>query len=147
MSRLDEIRRQTRELEAMEQAVAARPDRQMSRTDPDARAIASAGTGRGLVGYNLQAASTQTATSWWRTRSSISATTARRWRPRAANVEHGLTLNRCCSSNCGRCALKAQCTPAEQRRVTRREHEEVYGSHEGPARPLAHCNSRPPVNG
>ena len=54
--RLGELRRQMRELEAMEQAVAASPDRQISLTDPDARAMASAGTGTGLVGYNLQAA-------------------------------------------------------------------------------------------
>ena len=55
-TRLDELRRQMRELEAMEQAVAASPDRQISLTDPDARAMASAGTGTGQVGYNLQAA-------------------------------------------------------------------------------------------
>ncbi|MGI4730284.1 MAG: IS1182 family transposase, partial [Janthinobacterium lividum] len=56
MTRLGELRRQMRELEAMEQAVAASPDGQISLTDPDARAMASAGTGTGLVGYNLQAA-------------------------------------------------------------------------------------------
>ena len=55
-TRLGELRRQMRELEAMEQAVMASPDRQISLTDPDARAMASAGTGTGLVGYNLQAA-------------------------------------------------------------------------------------------
>ncbi|MET3826598.1 transposase [Sphingomonas sp. PvP055] len=55
-TRLGELRRQMRELEAMEQAVAASPDRQISLTDPDARAMASAGTGTGQVGYNLQAA-------------------------------------------------------------------------------------------
>ena len=55
-TRLDELRRQMRELEAMEEAVAASPDGQISLTDPDARAMASAGTGTGLVGYNLQAA-------------------------------------------------------------------------------------------
>lgn len=55
-TRLDALRQQMRELEAMEQAVAASPDRQISLTDPDARAMASAGTGTGLVGYNLQAA-------------------------------------------------------------------------------------------
>ena len=54
--RLGELRRQMRELEAMEEAVAASPDRQISLTDPDARAMASAGKGTGLVGYNLQAA-------------------------------------------------------------------------------------------
>jgi len=56
MTRLDELRRQMRELEAMEAAVAATPDRQISLTDPDARAMASAGTGTGVVGYNFQAA-------------------------------------------------------------------------------------------
>ena len=55
-TRLDALRRQMRELEAMEEAVLASPDRQISRTDPDARAMASAGTGTGVVGYNLQAA-------------------------------------------------------------------------------------------
>jgi transposase len=55
-TRLDALRRQMRDLEAMEQAVAAAPDRQISLTDPDARAMASAGGGTGLVGYNLQAA-------------------------------------------------------------------------------------------
>ena len=55
-TRLEALRRQMRDLEAMEQAVAAAPDRQISLTDPDARAMASAGGGTGLVGYNLQAA-------------------------------------------------------------------------------------------
>jgi transposase len=55
-TRLGELRRQMRELEAMEEAVMASPDRQVSLTDPDARAMASAGTGTGVVGYNLQAA-------------------------------------------------------------------------------------------
>jgi transposase len=55
-TRLGELRRQMRELEAMEQAVAAAADHQISLTDPDARAMASAGTGTGVVGYNLQAA-------------------------------------------------------------------------------------------
>ena len=54
--RLDALRRQMRDLEAMEAAVAASPDGQISLTDPDARAMASAGTGTGVVGYNLQAA-------------------------------------------------------------------------------------------
>jgi len=55
-TRLDALRRQMRDLEATEQVVAATPDRQISPTDPDARAMASAGTGTGVVGYNLQAA-------------------------------------------------------------------------------------------
>jgi hypothetical protein len=55
-TRLGELRRQMRELEAMEKAVMAAPDRQISLTHPEARAMASAGTGTGLVGYNVQAA-------------------------------------------------------------------------------------------
>ena len=55
-TRLDTPRRQMRDLEAMEEAVTASADRQISLTDPDARAMASAGGGTGQVGYNLQAA-------------------------------------------------------------------------------------------
>jgi transposase len=201
--RLDELRRQMRELEAMEEAVAASPDRQISLTDPDARAMASAGRGTGVVGYNLQAAvdadshivvahevinlshdRTSLANMSGRAREATGNTTltvlADRgyysgpevlaceaagvtpiipkpltsgakadgrfgkqdfvyqpdsdtyrcpagdtliWRYR--NVEHGMTLNRYWTSNCGRCAMKPQCTPAEQRRVTRWEHEAV----------------------
>ncbi len=40
----------------METAVDAAPDRQISLTDPDARAMATNGKGTGLVGYNVQAA-------------------------------------------------------------------------------------------
>ena len=54
--RLESLRRQMRELKTMEEAVEAAPDRQISLTDPDARAMASAGKGTGQVGYNLQAA-------------------------------------------------------------------------------------------
>ncbi|MDB5712503.1 MAG: transposase family protein [Sphingomonas bacterium] len=54
--RLESLRRQMRELKTMEEVVEAAPDRQISLTDPDARAMASAGKGTGQVGYNLQAA-------------------------------------------------------------------------------------------
>jgi hypothetical protein len=54
--RLDALRCRMRELQAMEPAVAAAPDRQVSLTDPDARAMATNGKGTGLVGYNVQAA-------------------------------------------------------------------------------------------
>lgn len=54
--RLESLRRQMRELKTMEEAVEAAPDRQISLTDPDARAMATAGKGTGQVGYNLQAA-------------------------------------------------------------------------------------------
>ncbi|ATX81706.1 Transposase [Mariprofundus ferrinatatus] len=44
---------------------------------------------------------------------------------RFARVESGKLLNRYWSSNCQQCQLKGQCTPGEQRRISRWEHEEV----------------------
>jgi hypothetical protein len=43
--RLEALRRQMRELQAMERAVADAPDHQVSLTDPDARAMATKGQG------------------------------------------------------------------------------------------------------
>ena len=54
--RIDALRQRMRELQAMEKRVATAPDRQVSLTDPDARAMATHGKGTGLVGYNVQAA-------------------------------------------------------------------------------------------
>ena len=54
--RLASLRRQVRELKVMEAEVAQAPDRQISLTDPDARAMATNGKGTGLVGYNVQVA-------------------------------------------------------------------------------------------
>jgi len=78
-TRLDELRRQVRELEAMKEAVAASLDRQISLTDPDARVMASAGRGTASSATVFRQRSTPTATSSSPTRSSTSATTARRW--------------------------------------------------------------------
>jgi transposase len=44
---------------------------------------------------------------------------------RFTTVEHGMTLSRYWSSNCGACAMKAMCTPSKQRRITRWQHEAV----------------------
>lgn len=44
---------------------------------------------------------------------------------RFSTVEKGLKLHRYWSSNCQGCALKEQCTPSAQRRVSRWEHESV----------------------
>ncbi len=44
---------------------------------------------------------------------------------RMQREEGGLMLHRYWSSNCERCAIKAQCTTSKERRVTRWEHEEV----------------------
>src|SRR5260370_18778539 len=43
-------------LREMEIAVQVAPDRQISLTDPDARAMATSGKGTGIVGYNVQTA-------------------------------------------------------------------------------------------
>ncbi len=45
------------------------------------------------------------------------------WRYRT--VEHEMILHRYWSSSCKECALKAQCTTGEQRRITRWEHEDI----------------------
>ncbi len=44
---------------------------------------------------------------------------------RYATVERGLQLHRYWSSHCQQCAIKAKCTPGEQRRIARWAHEEV----------------------
>ena len=44
---------------------------------------------------------------------------------RFASVEKGMALNRYWSSNCKGCLLKDKCTPSQQRRVTRWEHQDV----------------------
>ncbi|WP_397586833.1 IS1182 family transposase [Sphingobium fuliginis] len=44
---------------------------------------------------------------------------------RYTNVEAGLTVSRYWASGCPRCPIKASCTPAPERRVTRWEHEHI----------------------
>jgi hypothetical protein len=50
------LRTQVQQFRAMEEAVQAAPDQQISLTDPDARSMATSGKGTGIVGYNVQAA-------------------------------------------------------------------------------------------
>jgi transposase len=201
--RLKALRARMRELQAMEKVVEAAPDRQVSLTDPDARAMATSGKGTGLVGYNVQAAvdarhhlvvahavtnighdrtqlaamSRQARTAMGRDdlgvladrgyfsgeeilaceQAGITVTLPRpltsgakadgrfgkqdflyepeadayrcpageRLPYRFTNVEGGLTLRRYWTTACGGCAMKARCTPAKERRVTRWEHEAV----------------------
>jgi transposase len=49
------LREQMRKYRALEVAVHAAPDKQISLTDPDARSMATTGKDTGLVGYNVQA--------------------------------------------------------------------------------------------
>jgi transposase len=44
---------------------------------------------------------------------------------RFETVEHGMKLHRYWSSNCKTCTMKMQCTPSEQRRISRWEHEDI----------------------
>jgi transposase len=44
---------------------------------------------------------------------------------RFATTENGMKIHRYWSSNCKSCAMKDQCTPSEQRRISRWEHEEI----------------------
>jgi transposase len=44
---------------------------------------------------------------------------------RCEGIERGLKLHRYWSSNCKSCAIKEQCTPSGERRVTRWEHEDI----------------------
>ena len=50
------LREQMKDFQALEKAVHAAPDQQISLTDPDARAMATSGKGTGMVGYNVQTA-------------------------------------------------------------------------------------------
>jgi len=79
------LREQMRKYKALEVAVHAAPDKQISLTDPDARSMATSGKDTGLVGYNCRPLSTPSITLSSRTRSPISAMIAassRRWRSR-----------------------------------------------------------------
>jgi transposase len=54
--KVEALRQQMQELQAMRERLVHEPDHQVSLTDPDARAIATSGRCTGVVGYNLQAA-------------------------------------------------------------------------------------------
>src|SRR5215471_5162982 len=54
--KLARLKQQMQHLREMKIAVQAAPDRQISLTDPDARAMATSGKGTGMVGYNVQTA-------------------------------------------------------------------------------------------
>lgn len=76
--RLGEARRQMRELEAMEHAVVASPDRQISLTDPMRARWHRPARAPGWPATTFRRRSIPTATSWSHTRSSTLVMTARR---------------------------------------------------------------------
>jgi len=50
---------------------------------------------------------------------------------RFTTVEHGLTLHKYWASACPRCPMRSACTPADYRRISRWEHEEVLDRMQG----------------
>jgi transposase len=55
-TKIEQLRKQMRVLDEMKVQVATEPDGQISKTDPDARSMATSGRGFGIVGYNVQVA-------------------------------------------------------------------------------------------
>jgi transposase len=54
--KIEALKKEMAQLKEMEDQVLSSPDQQISLTDPDARAMTSAGRGKLVVGYNVQAA-------------------------------------------------------------------------------------------
>jgi len=54
--KLAKLASEVERLKAIEQAMLASPDQQISLTDPDSRSMATSGRGSGVVGYNVQVA-------------------------------------------------------------------------------------------
>jgi transposase len=59
---------------------------------------------------------------------------------RMTTVEHGMTLHRYWTSACPRCPIKAQCTTADYRRITRWEHEEVLEAAQARLEQMPHAS-------
>ena len=55
-SKIAALKEEIQTLKKLEVRMLATPDQQISQTDPDARAMATAGRGKAIVGYNVQAA-------------------------------------------------------------------------------------------
>src|SRR3989442_738800 len=54
--KLAELEEEVKRLAAIEKALLASPDKQISLTDPDCRSMATSGRGSGMVAYNVQSA-------------------------------------------------------------------------------------------
>jgi hypothetical protein len=54
--KIAKLKKEVAYLNDMEQTAQASPDKQVSLTDPDSRAMATSGRGTGIVGYNVQSA-------------------------------------------------------------------------------------------
>jgi len=201
--KIKRLRQQMRELDTVKELIKTQPDGQISRTDPDARSMATSGKGSGMVAYNVQVAVdakhhlivAHEVTNAGSDRAQLSpmaqaardAMGSKKLRaiadrgyysgrqikacadagiavvlpkPTTSNAkaegrydkadfvyiqqhdeyrcpagqraifrmvreENGMMIRRYWSSACPQCAMKAQCTPSEYRRISRWEHEEV----------------------
>jgi hypothetical protein len=141
-------------LKAIEKAMLASPDQQISLTDPDARSMATSGRGSGVVGYNVQIAEdtqhhlivTHEVTNTGSDRSQLANIASQA--KDVLGTDHldavadrgyfssteilaceqadiTVTLPKPMTSNSKRCAIKHRCTKAKERLVTRWEHEHV----------------------
>jgi transposase len=54
--KITRLRQQMRDLDTVKEQLKSQPDGQISRTDPDARSMATSGKGSGMVAYNVQVA-------------------------------------------------------------------------------------------
>jgi transposase len=201
--KLAKLASEVERLKAIEKAMLALPDQQISLTDPDARSMATSGRGSGVVGYNVQVAVdtehhlivTHEVTNTGSDRSQLAniglqakealgvdhldavadrgyfsgneilacdqaditvtlpkpmtsgaksdgrfgkqdfvyvlaedvyrCPAGERLTYRYTSEEHGMMLRRYWTTACRHCPLKAQCTPGNERRVVRWEHEHV----------------------
>jgi transposase len=201
--KLAKLASEVERLKAIEKAMLASPDQQISLTDPDARSMATSGRGSGVVGYNVQVAVdtehhlivTHEVTNTGSDRSQLAniglqakealgvdlldavadrgyfsgneilacdqaditvtlpkpmtsgaksdgrfgkqdfvyvsaedvyrCPAGERLTYRYTSEEHGMMLRRYWTTACRHCPLKAQCTPGNERRVVRWEHEHV----------------------
>jgi transposase len=201
--KLAKLASEVERLKAIEKAMLASPDQQISLTDPDSRSMATSGRGSGVVGYNVQVAVdtehhlivTHEVTNTGSDRSQLAniglqakealgvdhldavadrgyfsgneilacdqaditvtlpkpmtsgaksegrfgkqdfvyvsaedvyrCPAGERLTYRYTSEEHGMMLRRYWTTACRHCPLKAQCTPGNERRISRWEHEHV----------------------
>jgi hypothetical protein len=62
--KLAKLEEEVKRLAAIEKALLASPDKQISLTDPDCRSMATSGRGSGMVAYNVQSAVRSTIPGW-----------------------------------------------------------------------------------
>ncbi len=140
--KIEALKNQMRELKEVEVKLDETPDKQISLTDPDARSMKTRGNVKSEeiqasheAGINVFVAKTETssATADGRFGKDDFIYDAERDEYRCPAGEilarhskmnaNGLSYHRNWSSNCNSCPMKSQCTPGQERRVTRWEHE------------------------